>query len=102
MVYREEWDNGSSAAASGEDNRRHAHGHADHFDGATSPTPSSASHAQGAAMVWKKGGAFLKLFSDMWAIGKRWLHPADLIVSSNIIHVDILACNYQVILCVRG
>lgn len=88
-MYREEWDTSGLEAASGEDDRRHptvAHGYrGDHINSATSPSPSSAS--QGAATVWKSRGAFLRLFDDMWAIGKRWLHPSDQIVSSG---VDIL------------
>ena len=58
-MYREEWDTGSSEAASVT-----ARGN-DHI-GSAEPSSSGASR-----------GAFLSLFSDVWVIGKRWLQPAD-------------------------
>lgn len=83
-MYREEWDSGGFEAANGKDDGQStiAYGRGDCINSATSPSPSSASQGV-VTTVWKNGGAFLKLFSDMWTIGKRWLHPADLIVSSS-------------------
>ena len=86
-MYREEWDSGGFEAANGKDDGQStiAYGRGDHINGATSPSPSSAS-----VTVWKNGGAFLKLFSDV--IGKRWMHPADQIVSSS-------TCVYRYYVC---
>ena len=71
LVYREEWDTGGFEAASVEDDRflnAQSHGH----DCIDSTGPSAASDA-----VWKTRGAFLSIFSDMWVMGKRLLHPTD-------------------------
>ena len=71
LVYREEWDTGAFEAASVEEDgllNAQSHGH----DCTDSAGPSAASDA-----VWKTRGAFLSIFSDMWVMGKRLLHPTD-------------------------
>jgi hypothetical protein len=95
-VYREEWDAiNCFEAASGEDDRRHhtTHEHGNCID--INARPSSAS--QGAVMVWKS--AFLSLFGDVWAIGRRWLHPLDQTVS--IINITLSCtcmCEWTIVL----
>ena len=69
LVYREEWNTGSSEAAKIDDGRLPtAHGH----DSVGSTEPSAMLDA-----VWRDRGAILNLFSDMWVLAKIWLHPTD-------------------------
>ena len=65
LVYRGEWDTGSSEAAKFDDDRLPtAHGH-----DSTGSVELSASDGG--------RGAILSLFSDMRVIAKRWLYPTD-------------------------